>query len=341
MKKYIILGLILGVASIIGFWVYRSENKITAENLKSAPTFSLGSSEYKKNLNDLLNIVNTQDPHVALQELALRMQTNEVVFQNCHIMAHSIGRAAYKRYQDFDTALKYQDTTCSDGYLHGVIEAKFNSIKDTQGATDELKTICSKYKYPDRCWHGIGHGLMFFTQNDLPTALSICNTYSLARASSRCYEGVFMENFLSDPDAHPTIYVDAKAPFKPCLNQEARYKGACYFYVPIYWLGLHNNDYGTAVQWCEGAENGYADECVRGVGSLAMKYNIDKPKYVESLCMKANPDDVSSCISGMASYYLTFTGLFSKANSMCAQLEPLNLKTCQAEVKRNIRLFQD
>ncbi len=342
MKKYTLA--IFGVLVIVVLGYFKIQYKTITVDTSPTPsqeTSSWGSPEYTKNLNDLIAVVNNQDPHIALQELAKRMQANEVVFQNCHVMAHAIGRAAYKKYEDFDTALKYQDTTCSDGYLHGVIEARFASLTTFQSAINELKTICSKYTHADRCWHGTGHGLMFYTGNDLPKSLTICNTYSLSRAQSRCYEGVFMENFLSDPDAHPTTYVDAGNPFKPCIAETGRYKGACYFYVPIYYLGLHNNDYGAAIQWCEGAEVGYTDECVRGVGSLAMKYNIDKPKYVESLCMKAGTDDISSCVDGMVSYYLTFTGSFSKTSSLCTQLDQPNSRVCSIAVKRNIAVFQD
>ena len=343
MKK-IILIIILIFICIFGYFKFVHKNAVitSSNHITSQIASSLGASEYSKNLNDLIGIVNNQDPRAALQELSRRMQTNQVVFQNCHVMAHTIGRTAYKKYNDFDIALKYQDTTCSDGYLHGVIEARFASLADDFNATiNELKTMCSKYTYADRCWHGTGHGLMFYTGNNLPKALSLCNTYSSSRAQRRCYEGVFMENFLSDPDAHPTAYADAKYPFKPCMAQSGRYKATCYFYVPIYYLGLHANDYKEAVQWCEGAESGYSDACVKGVGSLAMKYNIDDPKYVESLCSVANPDDIPSCIDGMVSYYLTFTGNLSKTAQLCTQLEAGNIPSCRAAVKRNIALFQN
>lgn len=337
MKKYTYLA-ILAFAVIGGAFFKFS---YTAVNAPKAAQITYGTAEYYKNLNALIAIVNDQNPHLALQELAKRMTTNETVFQNCHVIVHAIGRAAYKKYGDFDTALQYQDTTCSDGYLHGVIEAKFASLGSAQAAIAELKSTCAKYHGTDRCWHGTGHGVMFFTANDLPKALSICNTYARSRARGRCYEGVFMENFLSDPDAHPTNYVDAHDPFKPCIAQAGAYKPYCYFYVPIYYLGLHGNDYSAAIKWCEGAEKDYTDSCTRGVGSLAMKFNIDKPKYVESICMKANPDDVSSCIDGMVSYYLTFTGNLSKTAALCPQLEPAHQKTCDAAVRRNTALFQD
>ncbi len=336
----------VGILSLIGFVIqqkttFPQTSQATKEVLPQTGP-GIFSTQYSKNLNALIAIINKQDPRLALNELQHRMDTDPFVFKNCHLMTHSSGRAAYKKYKDFNTALQYQNTTCSNGYLHGVIEAKFASLSNTQEAITELKSICSGYTHADRCWHGTGHGLMFFTSNDLPKALSICNTYSTSRAQRRCYEGVFMENFLADPDAgHRSDYLNPKNPFVPCPSEASRYKAVCYFYAPIYYLGLHNNDYSAAIQWCESAETGYTDSCTRGVGSLAMKYNIDKPKYVESLCMKSNPDDIPSCIDGMVSYYLTFTGSLSKTATLCSQLEPHSFKTCNSAVKRNIALFQD
>src|SRR5258708_2959882 len=169
MKRFYLVILILAMAF---FGYFKIGSRTVEINSKPISTTDLGqSSEYNKNLNQLIDIVNAQNPRASLQELAKRMQSNQVVFQNCHVMAHAIGRTAYKKYQDFNTALQYQDTTCSAGYLHGVIEAKFASLHDFNAAISELKTMCSQYTPADRCWHGTGHGVMFYTGNDLPRAL--------------------------------------------------------------------------------------------------------------------------------------------------------------------------
>ncbi len=347
MRKLIFFITIFSALSITVFFVILGKPSTqlilgAANGVLPQTNQSAFSAQYYKNANDLIVIVNNQDPRVALGELQHRMDTDRFVFKNCHTMAHSIGRAAYKKYKDFNVALQYQNTTCSNGYLHGVIEARFASLSNTQEVITELKSICSKYTHADRCWHGTGHGLMFFTSNDLPKALSICNTYAATRAQRRCYEGVFMENFLADLDAgHPSDYLNSKNPFTSCQSQASRYKAVCYFYVPIYYLSLHNNDYEATIKWCDNAEKAYTDSCTRGVGSLAMKYNIDDPKYVERICMQSNPDDIPSCIDGMVSYYFTFTGSLSKTAALCSQLEPASFKACNAAVKRDIALFQD
>lgn len=336
----------VGIVFLIGFVI---RQKTTSPQTSQITKVALSQTDpnafnakYYKNVNALIAIVNKQNPRMALNELQHRMDTDQFVFKNCHAMAHKIGRMAYSKYKDFNTSLQYQNTTCSNGYLHGVIEAKFALLSNIQAAVEEIRSICSRYAKADRCWHGTGHGLMFFTANDLPKALNVCDTYTTARARHRCYEGVFMENFLTDPDVgHPSSYVSSKNPFVPCPSEAGRYKAVCYFYEPIYYLSLHNNNYALALKWCRGAEFGYDSSCIRGVGSLAMKYNINDPKYVEKLCVTNSYNQIPACIDGMVSYYLTFYGSLSKTAALCDQLEPSNLKTCHTAVKRSVALFQD
>jgi hypothetical protein len=302
---------------------------------EKTPTSSVA-DPYTKNLNELLKLVDDQDPRMALAELQHRMDTDSYMFQNCHAMAHEIGHEAYKKYNDFVTALSYEDVTCSDGYLHGIIEERFSNVTDIYG---EMKKVCAGYtKGLDRCYHGVGHGVMYYTANDLPRALQICKTYK-GFAQKRCNEGVFMENFISGSKEHPSKYLDPKNITYPCPEQSLGYKDFCYFYVPYYFLHLHNYDYTAAAAWCSTVESGYVSTCVRGVGSIAMKYHIKDPKYVEAICDTSVPSAHSACISGMVSYYLTFTSNLAEVSKMCTLLEPANKIFCDNAVKQRENKF--
>ncbi len=287
--------------------------------------------QYTKNINDLFKIVDEQDPTAALEELQHRMDTDPYVFKNCHAMAHEIGHAGYKKYNDFVKAMSYQLPTCSDGYLHGVIEARFAAVTDIYG---EMKKVCLPYKaLAGRCYHGVGHGIMYYTANDLPKALTICESYK-GMSRGRCYEGVFMENFISGTKAHPSTYLDPKNPMYPCPSERSVYKDYCYFYAPYYFLRLSDNDYAAAIKWCATAEKGYANACVRGVGSIAMKFNIKDPKAVEKICDTAATGSAkAACIDGMVSYYMTFYADFGKLREMCTTLEKQNQAACYVGVK--------
>ncbi len=91
-------------------------------------------------------------------------------------MVREIGHAAYEKYDDFGKAMKYQDELCSSGYVHGVIEERFAQSGDI---LTDMKTMCADYRAGGylqwQCYHGIGHGVMYYTSNDLP-APSKCAT---------------------------------------------------------------------------------------------------------------------------------------------------------------------
>lgn len=311
-------------------------------NTESAATVTniSASQELTKNMEEILNLVDKEDPRKALAALAARMKDSRVVFRNCHAIAHEIGRAAYTKYQDFVEAMKYGDFVCSNGYLHGVIEARFAKTKNI---FTEIKQICNNYKEGlGRCYHGVGHGIMYYTANDLPRSLSICETYSHASARGRCYEGVFMENFVSTDNAHPSKYRDSKNPFYPCQTQQGRHKPYCYFYAPAHFLNLNGDDYFAALKWCGTAESGYKNSCARGLGSLAMKYNIDQPGDVEKICLSGGSNQTfDHCVRGMTSYFLTYHDRLSKAREMCAALEQRSKPHCEKEVRSKIGQFRE
>ena len=50
-----------------------------------------------------------------------------------------------------------------------------------------------------QCVHGLGHGLMIYSRNDLPYSLRICDGLATAWDRNSCTGGVFMQNFLPGP----------------------------------------------------------------------------------------------------------------------------------------------
>ncbi len=336
--QIIIFGIFLLLVFFYARYFYRSNTTIFT-NPKSPPKATARKTDpYKKNLDGLLSIVNKQDPYAALQELQHGMDADPFVFKNCHTLAHEIGHEAFKKYQDFSTALKYQDITCSDGYLHGVIEQAFaKQYTDAPTLLKKVQKLCDNLKgQTDRCYHGVGHAMMYYTSNDLPKSLALCENYS-GIPRRRCYEGVFMENFLSDPDLHPSKYVNFTNPFYPCPEEKTQYKLYCYFYAPILFLHLNNDDYAKALEWCETDKSGYASECIKGVGSLIVKYNIKDPGFGEKLC--AASKDVKDCIAGMVSYALTFYGNSQRVLQMCNQMDADHKNMCIGDLNKTVHLF--
>lgn len=317
---------------------YKSRQKVQSTVITVAK--KLSREEYDKIKEEFLAIVNNQSPKVALAELRERIKTDNALLRSCHALIHEIGHEAYVKYGHFAEAMRYQDEICNSGYLHGIIESHFSKSQDVFVA---MKEVCNGYRLGSflswECYHGTGHGLMYYTSNDLPRSLEMCDSYDNSFASSNCANGVFMENFNTDQKLHPSKFLKADDLFYPCQEQAERHKRDCYLYAPTYYLSLKKNDYVGALGWCEGAELMCRSTCAGGVGSQAIKENINNPKFVEKICMSNKSAQVNPCIGGMIGLYINHYGSLESARKLCDQLEVSNRQTCSSSIKSSSGLF--
>jgi hypothetical protein len=191
--------------------------------------------------------VREENPRVALDRIRGEIETDDALSRSCHSLVHEVGREAHEKYGDFGEAMKYRDDLCNSGYLHGIIESKFSQSEDVFA---DMKAMCGRYE-PGRymswqCYHGIGHGAMFYTSNDLPRSLEMCDGFEDVFGRSSCANGVFMENFNTEQKAHVSKYLKESDPFYPCAEQAERHKADCYLYAPTYFLDLEGDDYTAA-----------------------------------------------------------------------------------------------
>ncbi len=282
---------------------------------------------YNSTRDELVSLLNQQNPTVAMEALAEKMQKDPQVSESCHALVHELGHAAFVKYGSFDKAMQFQNDICGSGYLHGVIESTFQNSSDMLSLMD---TICKgnpSKNFTQKCYHGVGHGLMYFTENDLPRSLDLCSTYRDNDTKLACSEGIFMENFSTDMMMHQSAYLHADDIFQTCREQNTFYKGSCYFYAPIYYLTLHPDDFSGAFSWCDSAESAFETRCLNGVGSRAMKQYVYDPKKAETICLKDSPN-LRACVDGLVSYYLVETQSVAAAEKMCNDFQSSTKNTC-------------
>ena len=301
----------------------------------------LTKEEYEKVKNEYVALVRDEDPRVALERLRDEIETNDALLRSCHPLVHDIGHAAYEKYGDVGEAMKYQDEVCNSGYLHGIIESHF---EDSENPLATMKTMCDRYPEGSyvswQCYHGLGHGVMFYTANDLPRSLEMCDALESDFDRRNCANGVFMENFNADQKLHLSKFLKESDPFYPCMEQPERHKANCYLYAPTYFLSLNEGEYAAALEWCEGAEAGFKSQCAYGVGTQAMKENLNDPKSVESTCMNGDPEQTAPCIEGMVGLYINHYGSLEPARELCTRLEPASRRTCYGSVAAYKSLFR-
>lgn len=322
---------------LITFWL---RHHILSPSQKQTTPVQLSEKEYKSLQKKLTQLVIDKSVRDAIEYLSLEMEKPEVS-NSCHGLVHEIGHMAYIKYGDFAKAVSYQDDICGSGYLHGVIEQHFRRTTDI---LTTLQTICGNIEttIDGKCLHGVGHGLMYYTNNDLPKSLALCTSYLLDSAKVYCSEGVFMENFSSLQEFHPTSYLTPDNPFYPCPTVSSLFKDGCYFYAPEYFLSLHPREYVQALRWCESAETPFAIRCINGVGSRTMKQNINNPALSESVCLRGkNQGEVIACIDGMVSYHLVNFNSIKQTEKMCYSLIKQNQKICLSSLTQRKGLFSE
>jgi hypothetical protein len=318
--------------------IFASEEGESAPNEEGAG--ELSDERYEEAKDGYLALVRDEDPGVALGQFRDEIEANDALARSCHDLVHELGREAYKKYEDFGEAMKYQDEICNSGYLHGIIEARFSESDDVFA---DIRTMCDQYTPESslswQCYHGIGHGVMYYTANDLPRSLEMCDAFDNSFARTTCSNGIFMENFSADQKLHLSEYLNESDPLYPCPEQEKRHQENCYLYAPTFFLSLNQEDYTGALELCNGAEEPFRRVCARGVGAQAMKENINDPKLVETACESGNPEQVEPCIDGLASLYTSHHGSPEPTRELCGQLEDSNRQACYGSVESNSKRF--
>ncbi len=271
--------------------------------------------------NRFEKIVTDQDPDEAIHVLKEESLENSQTMSLCHDMLHVIGHTAYDKYGSFKEAVKFQEDFCNSGYIHGLFEAYFKSAEDPLA---NLSAQCNEYGAGKRpfdlwqCHHGIGHGFMYLTGGDLDASLKLCSDGLKGNeAIESCQNGVYMEVFNLEILAKEKEFVNPENPFLTCSTRKTA-KNDCYVYIPTYLSQTSGKDFSTILKECEKAETGYKSTCIRGVGTEAIKRNMNNPANVFSICKEAGSYlDQESCVSGIVSMYMNQEGSLSAGQKLC------------------------
>jgi len=254
---------------------------------------------------DALSTVLEKNPDEAFISLQEQIKSNPALEDECHDIVHEIGHTAYEKY-GLNESFNYQNDLCGSGYIHGVIEKYF---EDHKGETIDATKICSRND--GRCFHGVGHGLMFNHNYDLQASVKACMKLSRSFAISNCTDGVFMQYF-STGNAK-TVNSDA---FTICTSFESFARGSCFFYGPRYHL-KYNDLIDKVHAECKKLRGYDRDVCMKGMGSGMTKFHISDLKIPENFCFNVEDTDQESCVSGMLSYYIVHFNSYARGKDVC------------------------
>lgn len=339
-KKYIVF--FLSLSFFVALVIYKT--LFTEPSSNSHDTNQEKIYTYEHIEKKYISLVQNKNPSIALDTLTIELsdtsEYGDKLSKDCHRLVHKLGRAAYNKYSDFSVALQYQNELCNSGYIHGVIEERFTSIDDL---TKELTSLCASQTANKllywQCYHGIGHGLMYFTNNNVPTALDYCDSLTDESETTSCLNGVFMENFLVDQQRHTSKYVSNENPIFPCPELDEKHKEYCYLYAPTFYLHLHKENYVEALTWCERQDSKFQYACAIGVGSQTVEENINNPKIAETACTLENSRLSTFCLQGIVGLYIKHFASIEKAALLCDSFELNNQKLCKDTISSQRFLF--
>jgi plastocyanin len=220
-------------------------------------------------------------------------------FGFCHNTAHDAGRFGYAL--NGGEAFQKCSAECHSGCYHGATEAYFRD-RGLDNLIDDLSLLCDESLnsfFSHQCVHGIGHGLMAWTDYDIHEALLSCD--SLPQGQDSCYSGVFMENVvggLAGEEGHFTEYL-SDDPHMPCNVVDDKYVNGCYFYQTSRMVQLFGSDFSKVAKACSEIDSRYQNSCFSSMGRDAGGSNIHNNDGAIAGCNHA-PEGLarSLCLSG-------------------------------------------
>ncbi len=241
--------------------------------------------------------------------------------QWCHEFMHYAGWSLFDKTDSLYDAFQMASSKCDSGQYHGIVEQfinkvnlKYDSTQFVEKIIDECYKGISDRKLPmsmqGLCFHGLGHGFMFITDNDLPKSLKLCDKLEGGFAHA-CYSGSYMENIQSKQIGRNSAHVSKFSfnkddPDYPCNTLEENYKEYCYKYKGISNVVKTLGDFEESFRMCLQVDKKYTKTCFFGVGS-----NIPGPFWSSreagekcSTALKVSSEAYEQCIFGGMSFLL-------------------------------------
>ncbi|MBX4186719.1 MAG: hypothetical protein KW802_00440 [Candidatus Doudnabacteria bacterium] len=279
-------------------------------------------------------LVKSKGVAAAFTDLKQRYDTNAYVKSQCHPITHVIGSAATQIYRDVGTAYTKGDSFCWSGYYHGVMEGVVGQIT-TADLPGKMNNICDKvpgkasYSFDYyNCVHGLGHGVMAITENELFDSLKLCDNLQGGWEQSSCHGGVFMENVIIDNKNHFTKFLKPSEPLYPCTAVDDKYKSTCYLMQTSYMLKVTNSDFAKVFDLCSTVGN-FASICYQSLGRDASGRSISNVEATKATCyLGQGYDQRSNCIIGAVKDFISYYHSDVQGKQLCSALEEQLQQIC-------------
>jgi hypothetical protein len=272
------------------------------------------------------NIAFRQGPNKAFAELSTLLARNlPAVRADCHTITHLIGSATLARFHgNAAAAMGDGQTTCGSGFYHGLIEYALRGTSTRAQLVQKVKGLCSNRRALTttfaryQCLHGLGHGVMIFSGDNLPWALSICDVLGNRWSEQSCSGGVFMQNFNLPDKLSPfqSQYVKKSDLLYPCDWVRTKFKFYCYLQITEHILYATNYDWKRTAAACASAPKPWSGICFQSFGRDASGYSNYHAAVANRYCHLTGTH-LADCVYGVARDFTNNDANGSRAAGFC------------------------
>lgn len=289
------IGIVLVCATTFLVRMRSTEPPRQFSNLKTSSSYQ----ELKKKWEDVFNRTPT-DAYATFLKTA-----NTLPYNEAHSLAHIVGAILYDR--EGLAGLSH----CTNDFAFGCYHGFAGNVIEKTGinGVGEFTKACKNQESVTDCEHGIGHGLLSYLGSDkLTDALELCPEAPFGSVGG-CYNGVFMEYFLSTlqrDQGVPMRTLDSRAPEGPCgSGVPKRFQPACYYELPAWWRAWaagggasYDEQFKIVGKQCASvADSNLQTVCFKGTGAQIApfgKYNMDS---IRAWCSMMPESGRASCLS--------------------------------------------
>ena len=274
-------------------------------------------------------------------DLQARYPNNDYIRAQCHPLTHILGQAATEKYPTVAEAFTHGDSFCWSGYYHGVMEGSISKIGRSE-LPDQLNSICANVEGRERysfdyfnCVHGLGHGVMAYTNIELFDSLALCDRLEGSWERSSCYGGVYMENVIVDNKNHFTKYLKPDDPLYPCNAVDDKYKNDCYLMQTSYMLKVLNGSFAKVFEECATvSEAGWRYTCFQSLGRDASGRSTSNAQQTAATCdLGTSYEQRSNCIIGAVKDFISYFHSDKPGYALCDILSPDLQQICRDTTK--------
>jgi hypothetical protein len=318
------------------FW-----NNLTPSMHVSSNSTRLSAAQFRYESSKLQYLMEHDGISAAFNYVSQKIATDPSFAKDCHPLLHDLGHAAFSYFGGYSQAIGHQNEICDSGYTHGVLEEYLSSVPNMEMALTKACSTTNGQNFTQwQCYHGLGHGIMLASNQNVIKSLKFCENFTLSFNQEACANGVFMQHFeLTDhegniPSANPTSLND-------CTYKGVIYRSDCYYYAPAAFLTINNAEYYSALKWCYGAGSNYISTCIAGVGGQTMKENINDSEVAKRICLAADKMYRAACVNGAVGMYIFFYSSSSVAQPLCKKEFSIYQTACQSAIdyaKNNLKI---